>query len=205
MNLTIDAATRFYKDVKARVVAQGREADDVKIISGVGVVWGPTQEEAERRFDELTALWPLEVALRNLGIKFDQDVDLDGPMPQNPTFGFSQGKSRAIINYANEQGWSIRKTAYRLAGSLGHRILVGTTQSIADDFEAWLKADATDAFVLMLPHGINGLREFVDNVVPELQRRGIFRTEYEGRTLRENLGVPRPVNRHVKPALQAAE
>ncbi|MET3927879.1 LLM class flavin-dependent oxidoreductase [Devosia sp. 2618] len=204
VNLSIQAGRSYFKDVKARAVAHGRNPEDVKIISGVGIVWGETQEDAERRFDEITALWPLEVALGNLGMKLDK-YDLDGPFPDAPEVGFSQGKSQAIINYAQEQGWTVRQTAYRLAASLGHRILVGTTQSIADDFETWLNTDATDGFVLIFPHAKKGLEQFVDNVVPELQRRGLFRTEYEGKTLRENLGLPRPQNRHVKAAQQAAE
>ncbi|ODT66039.1 MAG: hypothetical protein ABS75_29100 [Pelagibacterium sp. SCN 63-23] len=203
VNLSIEAGQAYFKDVKARALAHGRQPDDVKIISGVGIVWGETQEEAESSFDEITALWPLDVALGNLGMNLD-GYDLDGPFPENPEVRFSQGKSRAIINYAHSNGWTIRQTAYRLAASLGHRILVGTTQSIADDFEAWFKGEATDGFVTIFPHALKGLNQFVDNVVPELQRRGLFRTAYEGSTLRENLGLPRPANRHVE-ARRAAE
>jgi alkanesulfonate monooxygenase SsuD/methylene tetrahydromethanopterin reductase-like flavin-dependent oxidoreductase (luciferase family) len=99
-----------------------------------------------------------------------------------------------VLRMAKEEGLNVRQLAGRMGGYAGHA-LVGTPASIADEMEVWLMEKGSDGFNIMFPYLPAGLDDFVDKVVPELQRRGIFRTEYEGRTLRENLGLPRPANR----------
>jgi alkanesulfonate monooxygenase len=95
---------------------------------------------------------------------------------------------------AKGENLTVRQLAQRLGG-YGGPVLMGTPRMIADQMEEWLVTEACDGFNIMFPYLPGGLDDFVDRVVPELQRRGIFRREYEGRTLRENLGLPRPENR----------
>jgi alkanesulfonate monooxygenase SsuD/methylene tetrahydromethanopterin reductase-like flavin-dependent oxidoreductase (luciferase family) len=163
-----------------------------------------TQEEAERKLHEATSLWPVEVAISNLHIGFG-DTDIDSPFPEIYDSKFSKGRAAAIASYAHANGLTIRQTAERCSIGLGHRPLVGTTHSIADDLQNWLEAEATDGFAVIQPLLIGGLRDFTAHVVPELQRRGIFREECEGKTLRENLGSPRPENKYIKKGVRASE
>lgn len=158
---------------------------------------GKNQEEAERKFEKAISAWPIDVAVQSLAFDFE-GFDLDDPFPDTSEQDVrSKGRAVAITSYARSNGLTIRQAAQRCSVGLGHRPLVGTTQSIADDLQAWLDAEATDGFVIQPLH-IKGLQEFNEHVIPELVRRGIFRSEYEGKTLRENLGVPRPPNRYVK-------
>jgi len=204
-NYSIADGQKTYRAITANAIAAGRHPDDVKVLTGAAVIWGETQAEAERKLNEVSRLWPIEVALQNLGIDFE-GADIDGPFPETYRSTMSKGRAAAIANFARSNGLTIRETAERCSIGLGHRPLVGTTQSIADDFEAWLDAGATDGFAVIQPWVIHGLRDFCEHVVPELQRRGLFRREYEGRTLREHLGVKRPENQHVRrQAVAAAE
>ncbi|WP_167383678.1 NtaA/DmoA family FMN-dependent monooxygenase [Bordetella genomosp. 12] len=196
-NYSIEAGQRTWRAIKDHAVSAGRRPEDVVILTGVAVVWGETQQEAEAKLEQVSSLWPIEVALRNMGIDFPGH-DLDDPFPEDYVVRFSSGRSAAIAHHALTHGLTIRQTAYRVSVGLGHRPLVGTTQSIADDFQAWLEAEATDGFALIQPRLIDGLRDVVDHVLPELKRRGIFRGAYPGKTLRENLGLRRPQNIHLR-------
>ena len=196
-NYSIPDGQKTFRALKGAAIAAGRNPDHLVILTGVAVIWGETQEEAERKLHEATSLWPIEVAVSNLHIGFG-DADLDSPFPETYDPKFSQGRAAAIASYARTNGLTIRQTAERCSIGLGHRPLVGTTQSIADDLQSWLEAEATDGFAVIQPLLIDGLKDFTTHIVPELQRRGIFRDEYEGKTLRENLGSPRPVNQYVK-------
>lgn len=196
-NYSIPDGQKTYRALKDAAKAAGRNPDHLVILTGVAVVWGETQDEAEEKLREVTSLWPIEVAVKNLGIDFG-DADIDSPFPESWSATFSQGRSAAIASFARENNLTIRQTAERCSVGLGHRPLVGTTQSIVDDLQAWLEQGATDGFAVIQPRLIDGLREFSEHVIPELVRRGIFRENYEGSTLRENLGSPRPVNRYVR-------
>jgi len=194
-NYSIKDGQETYRKLKRHAVAAGRKPEHLVILTGVAVIWGPTQEEAERRLREVSSLWPIEVAVENLGIDFG-DANLDDPFPDTYDLAGikSSGRAAAIASFARSNNLTIRQTAERCSVGLGHRPLVGTTQSIADDLQAWLEAEATDGFAVIQPRLINGLRDFTEHIVPELVRRGLFRREYEGRTLRENVGIPRPEN-----------
>lgn len=195
-NYSIEDGQKTFKALKGAAIAAGRNPDHLVILTGVAVIWGETLEEAERKLKEVSSLWPIEVAVSNLHIGFG-DADLDAPFPDTYDHMFSAGRAAAIASYARANKLTIRQTAERCSIGLGHRPLVGTTQSIADDLKAWLEADATDGFAVIQPLLVDGLKDFTTHIVPELQRRGLFRNEYEGRTLRENLGSPRPVNRYL--------
>ncbi|MEM8977405.1 MAG: LLM class flavin-dependent oxidoreductase, partial [Pseudomonadota bacterium] len=124
--------------------------------------------------------------------------DPDGPLPDDiPQTNTSHSGRERAIKLANEEDLTVRQLAQRFGGYSG-LAMVGTPQTIADQMEEWLMERGCDGFNIMFPYLPMGLDDFVDRVVPELQRRGIFRTEYEGATLRENLGLPRPGNRYAR-------
>ncbi|KAL4965785.1 luciferase-like domain-containing protein [Aspergillus stella-maris] len=151
---------------------------------------------AGRNPGHLVILTGVAVAVQNLNIDFG-DVNIDSPFPDIYGEGFLKGRAAAIASFARANNLTIRQTAERCSISLGHRPLVNTTQSISDYFQEWLEQEATDGFAVIQPRLINGLKDFTEHIVPELTRRGLFREESEGKTLRDNLGVPRPENRYV--------
>ena len=120
--------------------------------------------------------------------------DLDGPLPEIPETNASKSGRERVIERARRDNLTVRQLA-QIAGGYGGLSMVGTPRTIADQMEEWLYSGACDGFNIMFPWVPGGLDEFVDRVVPELQRRGLFRRVYEGKTLRENLGLPRPENR----------
>jgi alkanesulfonate monooxygenase SsuD/methylene tetrahydromethanopterin reductase-like flavin-dependent oxidoreductase (luciferase family) len=122
------------------------------------------------------------------------DFELDAPLPEIPESNASKSGRERVIARARRDNLTVRQLA-QIAGSYGGLALVGTPQMIADQMEEWLHSAACDGFNIMFPYVPGGLDDFVDKVVPELQRRDLFRREYEGETLRENLGLPRPENR----------
>jgi alkanesulfonate monooxygenase len=175
----------------------GRARDHMKILPACFVVVGDTVEEArakravlDSRVDYANAIASLSIALGHDASTFDPD----GPLPDIPESNESRSARARAIALARRDNLTVRQLAQRLGG-YGGLAMVGTPATIADDMEEWLKSDACDGFIIMFPYLPGGLDDFVDKVVPELQRRGIFRKEYEGATLRENLGLPRPKNR----------
>ena len=121
---------------------------------------------------------------------------LDDPMPEVPKSNASQSTYEYVMDMARRENLTIRQTALRVAGARGKNVVRGSAQQIADMMEEWFVNEACDCFNIMPPYLPGALDDFVDLVIPELQRRGLFRSEYEGRTLRENLGLPRPPSRH---------
>jgi FMN-dependent oxidoreductase (nitrilotriacetate monooxygenase family) len=187
----------FYKDVKGRMKTIGRDPDHLKILPGAFVVVGDTVEEARKKRGLLDSLVHYENAIASLSIALGHDAsrfDPDAPLPEIPETNDSKSGRERVIALAKREGLTVRQLAQRLGGYAG-LAFVGTPQTIADEMEQWLQEEGSDGFNIMFPFLPEGLDEFVDQVVPELQRRGIFRREYEGRTLRENLELPRPDNR----------
>jgi FMN-dependent oxidoreductase (nitrilotriacetate monooxygenase family) len=187
----------FYKDVKGRMKAIGRDPGHLKVLPGAFVVVGETVEEARQKRAHLDSLVHYENAIASLSIARGHDVsrfDPDAPLPEIPETNDSKSGRERVIALAKRESLTVRQLARRLGGYSG-LAFVGTPQTIADEMEQWLLEDGSDGFNIMFPFLPGGLDQFVDRVVPELQRRGIFRREYEGRTLRENLGLPRPDNR----------
>ena len=188
---------RFYADVKGRLAAHGRSPDHLKILPGALVVVGDTVEEAKAKRARLDSLVHPDSGLASLSVSLGHDVsgfDLDGPLPEIPETNASQSSRQRVIDRARRDNLTVRQLA-QIAGGYGGLAFTGTPRTIADQMEEWLYGEGCDGFNVMFSHVPGGLDEFVDLVVPELQRRGLFRTEYEGTTLREHLGLPRPKNR----------
>ena len=195
---SIDDAKAFYADVKGRLQQYGRHPDDLKIMPGVAMYIGRSQQEAEDKVEQLNALIPTHVALARLS-RMLGGVDLSGyaldePMPELQGNAARMSTPRNYVRLARRENLTLRQVAMRSAVAKDHWALVGTPQRIADQLEEWFVEKAADGFNLLPPHVPAAINDFVDLVVPELQRRGLFRTEYEGATLRENLGVPFPPN-----------
>jgi len=197
---TLADAQEFYGDVKERAATAGRDPDHVKILPGALVVVGDSEAEAREKRALLDSLVHYDSGVASLSIALGHDAsafDPDGPLPDVAETNASKSGQARVKKLAADEGLTVRQLAGRLGGYSGHA-LVGTAASIAEEMETWLMENATDGFNVMFPYLPAGLDDFVDKVVPELQRRGVFRTEYEGRTLRENLGLPRPENRFFK-------
>ena len=190
-------AQRFYADVKGRMARLGRDRDHLKILPGALVIVGETDAEAEEKKALLDSRVHPDSGLASLSIALGTDAsgfDLDGPLPEIPESNASQSGRQRVVERARRENLTVRQLA-RIAGGFGGLTMTGTPKTIADQMEEWLAAEACDGFNVMFPYVPGGLDDFVDKVVPELQRRGLFRREYEGKTLRENLGLPRPENR----------
>ena len=190
-------AKEYYIDVRNRAAGYGRDPDHIKILPGCLVVVGDTVEEAQRKRALLDSLVHSDSGIASLSIALGHDAsqfDLDAPLPEIPETNASKSGRERVIARARRDNLTVRQLA-QIAGGYGGLAMVGTPRTIADQMEEWLYSDACDGFNIMFPWVPGGLDEFVDSVVPELQRRGLFRREYEGKTLRENLGLPRPENR----------
>ncbi|WP_445488660.1 LLM class flavin-dependent oxidoreductase [Rhodopseudomonas sp. RCAM05734] len=194
----IGDAQKLYADIKGRMDRLGRNRDHLKILPGAFVVVGDSVEEAREKRALLDSKVHYANAIASLSISLGTDAsgfDPDGPLPDNiPETNASKSGRQRVIDLAARENLTVRQLAQRLGG-YGGSAFVGTPTTIADQMQEWLETEASDGFNIMFPYLPEGLNDFVDKVIPELQRRGIFRTEYEGTTLRENLGLPRPENR----------
>lgn len=195
---TFDEAKTFYSDIKGRLPAFGRHPDDVKIMPGIFPVVGRTQAEAEEKFEQLQSLVDPIVGVTLLssvlgGVDFS-GFDVDGPIPELPEANGPRSRQHLLVDLARRDRLTIRQLYLRIAGARGHQQIVGTPKTIADLLQQWFEEDGADGFNIMPPWLPGGLTEFIELVLPELRRRGLFRTEYEGRTLREHLGLKRPAS-----------
>jgi N-acetyl-S-(2-succino)cysteine monooxygenase len=193
---TLADAQAFYADIKGRVEKYGRNPDHVKILPGVFPVVGRTEEEAREKFEELQSRIHPVVGLALLSTTLGgldlSGYPLDGPLPELPETNGPKSRQKLVIDIARRDNLTIRQLYLSIAGARGHWQVVGTAEQIADRLEERFVKDGADGFNVMAPHLPGGLEDFITFVVPELRRRGLFRTEYEGRTLRENLGLPYP-------------
>lgn len=195
-------AQEFYRDVKNRLVKYGRHADDLKIMPGVSIFVAQTEQEAQEKYELLNSLIHPNVGLSLLsglsgGINLDK-YDLDAPFPklEDTDINFSS-RQKMMIDIARKHNFSIRQLYEYIAGARGHWTLIGTPEQVVNELQNWFENEAADGFNILPPTSPAGLNDFVNLIVPELQRRGLFRTEYEGSTLRENLGLRRPENQYV--------
>jgi FMN-dependent oxidoreductase (nitrilotriacetate monooxygenase family) len=198
---TLADGQAFYRDLKARAVALGRAASSVKILPGLVPVIGATEAEALAQEQELERLIKPEYAKRQLAETLrvrPEDLDLDAELPSDlPSEDSIQGaKSRytLTVELARRERLTVRQLIGRLGGGRGHRTFAGAPEQVADAMQEWWEQGAADGFNVMPAVLPSGLQIFVEQVVPLLQKRGLFRLDYEGATLREHYGLPRPDN-----------
>lgn len=204
----IEMAQAFYADVKGRLARYGRQPGDLKILPGLSVTVAPTEEEARAKFDELQDLIHPDHGLAFLSRRLGHDVtgmDPDMPMPDLPAVDDVGTRSGQMLELAKREGWTLRQLYQHFAAARGHMLVIGTPSMVADTMQEWFENNACDGFNLIPSMFPDEFEAFVDLVVPELQRRGIYRTRYEGSTLRDLLGLPVPESRYAATGARAAE
>ena len=200
---TLEDGIAFYDEMKARAAAWGRNPDHLKIMPGLSTTIGSTDEEAERRADQLDEYAGPEGSLAQVAQRIGlpaKELDLDAPLPWHrlgdltPPEKGSHGFFEAQIKLAKRENLTVRQLSRRIR--TGHRLVVGGPEKIADTLTEWFLAGAGDGFNLMPDYFPSGAEAFVDHVVPLLRKRGLFRHEYTGKTLRDHLGLPRPASQY---------
>jgi len=194
-------AQAFYKDLKGLVAELGRPADQIHILPGLSAVIGSTEAEAQRMAQDLNDLADPEVGRKRLSSRFGghdfSHLPLDTPLkpedfPDPSTVQAARSRTELIVGLVRNEGLTLRQLLSKLAGARGHFTFAGTPEQVADLIEDWFTNGAADGFNIMPPLLPPMLQTFVDEVIPILQKRGLFRTEYEGETLREHYGLKRP-------------
>ena len=192
---SIGPAQAFYADMKERTARAGRDPDSIKIMPGVFAVVGESDAQAQDKFAMLQGLIEPKAGLALLGRmigNFDlSGYPLDGPLPPLPeTDDGQRSRQQLLTALAQGESLTIRQLYERIAGGRGHFTVVGSADTVADQMQAWFEQGAADGFNLMPPSLPAGLDDMIDLVLPELRRRGLFRSEYTTSTLRGHLGVP---------------
>ena len=196
---TVEDARAFYAGLKGRLAAHGRTTDQLKILPGISPFVGQSEQEAQEKFEQLQSLIDPVLGVGLLSA-FLGNVDLsaypiDGPFPLDlPVTEGWKSRQDLFEKLARRDQLTIRQLYEKVATGRGHWTLVGTPKTIADQLEHWFTTGAADGFNVLSPTLPHGLKDFAEGVIPELQRRGLFRTEYTGHTLREHLGLPRPAH-----------
>lgn len=193
----LPAAQALYADIKGRMTAIGRDPHTLKILPAAFIVIGDSVEEARAKRARLDSLVHYDSAIASLSIALGHDAsgfDPDRPLPDIAETNASKTGRAQVLKLAREEQLTVRQLAQRYGGYSG-LAFVGTPETIADQMTKWLVERGSDGFNVVFPYLPQGLCDVVDRLVPELQRRGIFRQDYEGTTLREHLGLPRPTNR----------
>jgi FMN-dependent oxidoreductase (nitrilotriacetate monooxygenase family) len=198
----LDDAKAAYAAMKQRVQKFGRAPDDIKIMPGLLAVVAETREEAQARFRQMQKELDPLVGLQRLGRHFGDlsKFDIDAPLPAEVRSISGISRSDRYLAQARRMNWSIRQLYENAVISDQHLEVVGSPSDVADVMEQWFTEGAADGFNILPAKSPRDIHAFVDLVVPELQRRGLFRTAYEASTLRGNLGLPAVVSRHGKAA-----
>jgi alkanesulfonate monooxygenase len=197
---TLEDAQAYYADVKRRLAKYGRADDDLKVLPGLSFAIGGSKAEAEDKFASIQSLIEFDSGTISLGGHDLSAYPLDGPLPDLPEPDNGKGRWLQLVTLARRENLTIRQLVLRFSALRGHRVVIGTAAEIADQLEDWFVNKGADGYNLIPPLMPSSFEEFIAQVVPELQRRGLFRTEYEGETFRENLGLARPVNQHAAQA-----
>ena len=206
---TLDSALEFATDIRRRARQLGRDPRGIKVLPGISPVIGSTQREADELHDRFNELTQPEFGLHSLHRLTGLDLssfDLDEPFPREllSTLGDRAMASRTalVVDLVQREKPTLRQVLHRLAGARGHRVVVGTPRLVADQIQLWHESGAADGFNVMPPWLPGGIDVFIAEVLPILRERGLFRTEYAGRTLRDHYGLDRPPSQYAHgPAL----
>ncbi len=201
---TVENAREFYADIKSRVKAEGRDPDQLKVLPGISPFIGSTEAEALALQEEFNELTQPEYSLAQLQNLLGADLsghDLDAPFPRElvPDDAGERGfgsRFQVVLDIIDRERPTLRRLLHKLAGARGHWVTAGTPEQIADRIEEWFLGGAADGFNVMPPYLTGGFDSFADHVLPILRRRGLFRTEYTGTTLRDHYGLSRPASRY---------
>ncbi|MGA8121981.1 LLM class flavin-dependent oxidoreductase [Rouxiella badensis] len=190
---SLEEGQAFYRSQKQQVIEAGRHPDHLLILPGVMPIIGRTLEEAKETWRQLNLLVDIDNGIKQLSARFGLDMTqypLDGPVPEIPAVEGNQSRVKLLTDLAERENLTLRELAAIAAGSRGHRVIVGTAQDIADDLQLWVEQEGADGFNIMPAIIPEQLDLFVELVIPELRKRGLFRESYQFSTLRENLGLP---------------
>lgn len=207
----MDTAAAFGKRLRDLAVTYGRNPADLKLLPGMVPIVGSTEAEAKAKLAELGALTDPVYAMKVMSERVGHDLSsypLDGPVPELPPSTIMQGHAITLAETARRRKMTVRELRDFVGISMGHKLMCGTPEQIADEMTEWFDAGAGDGFNLLPAWFPGGFDTFVDHVVPVLQKRGLFRTEYTGHTLREHLGLSRPAHPNAgrtAPKVTAAE
>ena len=190
-------AQAYYASVKGRLAKYGRSADELKIMPGLLPIVGRTEQEARAKHQQLQDLIHPLVGLAHVyGPMGDlSGYPIDGPVP-DPVDPEMRSRANVLLQMARRENMTIRQLYLAASAGRGHRSVIGTPAQVVDAMQSWVEAGAADGFNIIPAYLPGGIEDFVELVVPELQRRGLFRLAYEGRTMRENLGLPQPLSRY---------
>jgi N-acetyl-S-(2-succino)cysteine monooxygenase len=189
------SAKANYDSLKQRVIRNGRRPDHLSILPGIMPIVGETDSEAKEELAKLQSWLNSTNALTLVSQRLGHDISgysLDGPVPEFPQTGGGQAFSKSLFDMARREKMTLRDLYNVTAAARGHWVVYGSPQRIADILEDWFVSERADGFVVMPPYFPGAFDDFVDKVVPELQRRGLYRKEYSGTTLRDHLGLERP-------------
>ena len=196
---TLPGAQEFYKSLKGKLAAFGRTEDSLAIMPGFLPVIGGTEKEARDKLAHLESWTDFSKALPLLSERLGHDIssyDLDGPLPELPESDQLQSRAKLLTDLARRDGLTLRQLAQLVATGRGHHVICGTPEQIANRMEEWFQERGCDGFNVMPPYFPGGLDDFANGVIPILQKRGLYRTDYEGPMLRDHFGFPRPPNQH---------
>jgi N-acetyl-S-(2-succino)cysteine monooxygenase len=191
----MQVSRKLVDDLRARAEKFGRNPDHLKVLPGVCPIIGESEADAKAKLRMLGEFSDPASALKVLSERLGQDLSsypLDGPVPTLPPSTIMQGHAVTLSALAKKNNMTLRELRDYAAAAMGHRLLLGTPEQVADGLQEWFVAGAADGFNIMPPWFPGAFDDFVNEVVPILQQRGLFRTEYTGRTLRDHLGLPRP-------------
>jgi alkanesulfonate monooxygenase SsuD/methylene tetrahydromethanopterin reductase-like flavin-dependent oxidoreductase (luciferase family) len=193
---TMEEAVSFYDDIKARAGGFGRGPTDIAIMPGISPIVGGTEEEAKAMLERANDQMDTTIAVNSLQ-NFMPDIDLsaielDAPVPDVPVTQGQQSRQKLAWDAARREGLTMRQLARRFAGTRGHNTVFGTPEQIADAMAERFQGGGCDGFNIMPYLLPTAFTDFTEQVVPVLQKRGLFREDYEGTTLRDHLGLDRP-------------
>ena len=200
-HLEKSTARDFYADLKSLIADVGRDPEQVLILPGFSPIIGSTEAEARRIADELNGLADPEIGRQRLSLRFGghdfSHLPMDKPLspadfPDPSAVEAARSRAEVIVGFVKQEQPTLRQLLARLAGARGHFTFEGTPEQVADLMEEWVNDRAADGFNLMPPVLPDMLDVFIAEVIPILQRRGLFRTAYEGETLRSHFGLARP-------------